>query len=72
MRQPLPLVHYRCTASHHLGPFNEGRDNFTIHAGEWAYCPHDIRASGHEWAAVDGMNPVDLMAARQGPAQRAL
>jgi hypothetical protein len=50
-----PLIHYRCvTPAHQQSRGGTQSDTLTIHEGKWAYCAHDIRAKGHEWADTGG------------------
>lgn len=52
-------VAYQCTApSHQLG--DGGPDKLTVHDGEWAFCPHDAKADGHEWRRTGGL-PLSLL-----------
>lgn len=44
---------YQCVATEH----REGTgapDRLTVHQGEWAYCPFDARATGHDWQRNPG------------------
>jgi hypothetical protein len=55
------LIHFRCTAAHDTA---DGRpaDTLTIHEAQWAYCPHDAHADGHEWTPTGG---VEIQALRR-------
>jgi hypothetical protein len=55
-----PLIHYRCVAPKHQTAPGSQSDTLTIHEGKWAYCPHDIRAKGHEWSDTGGVTLTDV------------
>ncbi|MDE3112023.1 MAG: hypothetical protein KGN00_11545 [Chloroflexota bacterium] len=47
-------VAYECTApAHQVG--EGGPDKLTIHDGQWAFCPFDAKAGGHEWRPTGGV-----------------
>jgi hypothetical protein len=49
-----PTIAYQCTApSHRTG--DAGPDKLTVHAGEWAFCPYDAKAEGHQWVSSGGL-----------------
>lgn len=54
MREREALVHFRCAAASHQALRGRESDTLTIHEGKWAYCPHDIRAKGHQWTETGG------------------
>ena len=55
------LIQYRCVAEKHQEPRPQGpSDLLTVHEGKWAYCPHDIRAMGHDWKETGGLSVTDL------------
>ena len=54
-----PPVAYECTAlSHRSG--EGGPDKLTVHDGQWAFCPYDAKATGHEWVATGGL-PLPML-----------
>ena len=62
-----PPVVYECMApSHRIG--EGGPDKLTVHQRQWAFCPFDVKAEGHEWMATGGLS---LSMLRQGAALRA-
>lgn len=51
-----PLIHFRCASEPHAkGSPPETADTLTVHEGKWAYCPFDVRASGHRWETTGGV-----------------
>ncbi len=60
LSQDRALVHYRCVNPRHREAPGSGSDTLTIHERKWAYCPHDIRARGHEWKDTGGLTMTDL------------
>src|SRR5437899_11276505 len=45
------LIAFECRATDHaLADGNA--DQLTVYDGKWAYCPRDVRASGHVWQAI--------------------
>ena len=54
------LVHYRCANPKHQDGAGSNSDTLTIHEKQWAYCPHDIRAKGHEWVATGGLPLMEV------------
>lgn len=52
-------VAYECRApSHQVG--DGGPDKLTVHDGQWAFCPFDVKAGGHEWTATGGV-PLSMV-----------
>lgn len=49
------LIQFRCVAEKHQEPKGGTSDLLTIHEGQWAYCPHDIRDKGHRWEPTGGL-----------------
>jgi hypothetical protein len=47
-------VAYECRAPSHRTRDGGRSDKLTVHDGQWAFCPHDARADGHEWIATRG------------------
>ncbi len=56
-------VAFECRAPSHRTGEGGGPDKLTVHLGQWAYCPFDARAEGHEWEPTGG---VPLAMLRQG------
>ena len=47
-------IAYECAAeSHRAG--EGGPDKLTVYRREWAYCPFDARADGHDWRQSPGL-----------------
>ncbi|HEY3218734.1 MAG TPA: hypothetical protein VGK15_06580 [Candidatus Limnocylindria bacterium] len=67
MREREALVHYRCASAKHQLLRGAESDTLTIHQGKWAYCPHDIRAKGHEWTATGGQTLAQLRLGQRRP-----
>jgi hypothetical protein len=42
-------------------------DTLTIHEGKWAYCPHDVRAQGHEWTETGGQTLAEVRLRQRRP-----
>lgn len=62
------LVFYECTAAEHrVG--GGSPDKLTIHQGQWAFCPFDSRAEGHEWVRTEGF-ALEVMLMRHRDALR--
>lgn len=61
-----PLVGYRCVAEHHLisGDESDDKDELTVHDGQWAYCPFDSKADGHEWTPAGTVSLAALKRAQ--------
>jgi hypothetical protein len=61
-----PPVAYECKApAHQVG--EGGPDRLTVHQGQWAFCPFDAKAEGHQWMATGGL-PLSML--RLGAASR--
>lgn len=58
------LIAYECVAAEHR-PTTQHPDKLTVHQSEWAFCPFDARAKGHEWKATGGV-PFESLARRYG------
>ena len=73
MPEERALIHYRCVAVAHREPRAQGpSDLLTVHEGKWAYCPHDIRAKGHDWKETGGLtvNETRLLVDRERAGKR--
>ena len=73
MPEERALIYYRCVTEKHQEPRPQGpSDLLTVHEGKWAYCPHDIRATGHEWKDTGGKTVVEvrLLVDRERAAKR--
>ncbi len=35
-------------------------DKLTVHEGQWAFCPYDAKAQGHQWDATGGRPLFEL------------
>lgn len=56
------LIRYRCvTETHQRAAEATVTDTLTIHDGEWAFCPCDIRAKGHTWVEAPGGVAIELL-----------
>lgn len=53
-------IGYLCGASPHLDKNGGNVDHLTVHESEWAYCPMDVRKSGHEWKPTGGVTLSEL------------
>jgi hypothetical protein len=47
-------IGYECAAPAHRDG-EGGPDKLTVYRREWAYCPFDARAEGHEWGPSPGL-----------------
>src|SRR6266571_993842 len=45
-------VGFLCTAPSHVNKNGAVVDHLTIHETDWAYCPLNARADGHDWKAT--------------------
>src|SRR2546428_9447761 len=45
------LIAFECRATDHASG-DGNADQLTVYDGKWAYCPRDVRASGHVWQAI--------------------
>ncbi len=52
-------IAFECIAAAHLAG-GGGPDKLTVHSGQWAFCPFDVKASGHEWRATGGL-PLSML-----------
>lgn len=64
------LIYYRCTNPKHQQASSNKSDTLTIHDKKWAYCPHDIREAGHEWADTGGVTLEQVRLAQRRPPQQ--
>lgn len=46
-------------------------DHLTIQEKEWAYCPSNVRADGHDWTPTGGVTIGELEIAVRGMRERA-
>lgn len=60
MPEERALIAYRCVNPKHQEPADSRSDQLTIHEKKWAYCPHDIRAKGHEWVDTGGVTLTEV------------
>jgi hypothetical protein len=58
-----PLVGYRCVAEHRPTS-GDDKDQLTVHDGQWAYCPFDSKADGHEWTPAGTVSLAALKRAQ--------
>ena len=58
-------IAYECVARPHQS--GGDADKLTIHDGQWAYCPCDAKAEGHEWKPTGG-RPLFTFAKRSSQA----
>ena len=49
-------VAYECIAPSHRSGEGGGPDKLTVHERQWAFCPHDAKADGHEWKPTEGLS----------------
>jgi hypothetical protein len=63
--EQLAIVHFRCTNPKHQQTGGNKSDTLTIHEGKWAFCAHDIRAKGHDWAPTGGMTIEQVRSAQR-------
>jgi hypothetical protein len=66
-----PKVGFVCMAEAHLHKNGALVDHLTIHEKDWAYCPSNVRTSGHEWKATGGVSVGDLEILVRGMRERA-
>jgi hypothetical protein len=61
--RPGRLVGYCCVTRAHwkrpVGPA-QAATTLTIHRDEWAFCPHDAMADGHDWSRTGGISVEHL------------
>jgi len=67
VRERQALVYYRCMAAAHQELSGRESDTLTIHEGKWAYCPHDVRAEGHEWTETGGQTLAEVRLRQRRP-----
>jgi hypothetical protein len=60
MRDIRPLIRFRCDNPAHQRPKASVSDTMTIHERSWAYCPYDVRETGHLWAVANPDAPFLL------------
>ena len=61
MPEERALIQFRCVNERHQEPKAPGpSDLLTVHEGKWAYCPYDIRATGHVWKETGGLSVTDV------------
>lgn len=54
------LVGFRCTAPVHASTGEAAADHLTIVDKQWAYCPSNARATGHDWQPTGGISLGEL------------
>jgi hypothetical protein len=47
-------VAFQCAAPTHQAG-EAGPDKLTVHDGQWAFCPFDAKADGHDWKPTGGL-----------------
>jgi hypothetical protein len=65
------LVGFVCVAPAHLDRNGAVVDHLTIHARDWAYCPHNVRTAGHDWKPTGGVSVGELEILVRGMRERA-
>jgi hypothetical protein len=65
-------VGFVCVETAHLGKNGALVDHLTLHEGDWAYCPFDVRAGAHEWKATGGISMGELEILVRGMRERAV
>lgn len=53
-------VAYECKAPSHRVGDEGGPDKLTVNDGQWAFCPYDVKAEGHEWKPTGGV-PLSML-----------
>jgi hypothetical protein len=48
-------IGFICVTAAHLDRNGAAVDHLTVHENEWAYCPSNARAVGHDWKATGGV-----------------
>jgi len=64
-------VGFLCTAPSHVDKNGAVVDHLTIHETDWAYCPLNARADGHDWKATGGLSMGELVILVRGIRERA-
>ena len=49
------LIQWYCASAAHRGTPDDAADKLTVHEGEWAFCPLDVRATEHDWRKTGGL-----------------
>ena len=62
MPEERALIQFRCVAEKHQQPKAGVSDLLTVHERQWAYCPMDIRAKGHDWNPTGGLSLNEVRA----------
>ena len=72
MPEERALIQFRCVSEKHQQPKAGVSDLLTVYERQWAYCPMDIRAKGHEWQATGGLslNEVRMLVDRERNARK--
>ena len=64
-------IGFLCRAQAHLDKNGALVDHLTVHEKEWAYCPSNVRADGHDWKATGGATLSELEIVVRGMRERA-
>jgi hypothetical protein len=64
-------IAFICVAPAHLERNGALVDHVTIHETDWAYCPSNVRADGHDWKATGGVTMGELEIIVRGMRERA-
>jgi len=60
MPEDRALIQYRCVNEKHQENKTGTSDTLTVYEGKWAYCPFDVRATGHSWEDTGGLSLNDV------------
>ena len=63
-------VGFICMARAHLDKNGALVDHLTVHENAWAYCPRDVRVTGHEWQPTGGASLGELEIVVRGLRER--
>ena len=63
-------IGFICMAAQHLHLNGAPVDHLTIHHDDWAYCPCNVRATGHDWKPTGGVSIGDLESLVRGMRER--
>jgi hypothetical protein len=64
-------IAFICISPAHLDKNGTHVDHLTIHETDWAYCPSNVRADGHDWKATGGVSMGELEILVRGMRERA-
>src|SRR2546423_11365063 len=63
-------IGFICVTAAHLDKNGAAVDHLTVHEKEWAYCPSNARADGHDWKATGGGTLGELEIGVRGMRER--